>query len=131
MDTAKVIPTDQTRHGNGQAPIKHRKRRLILEEERKAVRDHRRNNTPTPSYKDLIQWFSQQYDGYVLGKSTVGECLSIKYDYLDTPIRQHVFKCEEDGKEKWPELEEALRRWTQRHLDAKRKPNAPVCSCAY
>lgn len=75
---------EQAMFGSGEVPIVLKKRRKISNKQRKVLQDSRQNNNPTPSYKELIQWFSQKYDGHVIGTSTVGECLNIKFDYLDT-----------------------------------------------
>ena len=102
--------------GPVRVPIRH-KRRNISDEQRKALRDYRRHTTPAPSYRDMITWFSQRYDGRVLGYSTLGHCLCIEFDYLDT-TNEHDIKPEGGGEEKWPELEEALLEWTRRHVAA-------------
>lgn len=102
----------------------HGKRRLILEEERKGLREHHRNTIPTPSYQDLIEWFTKQYDGYVIGHSTVGRCLSIEFDYLDTPVMPRIVKFEQDENLDWTHLEEVLRKFMQRWLEAKGRPNS-------
>lgn len=109
---------DEAMFASCAVPIVPKKRRKISNEQRKALRDYQQNSNPTPSYKELILWFSLKYDGHVIGISTVGECLSIKFDHLGTKNNKYNIKRHRDEGEKWPDLEDALWEWTQRYLAA-------------
>ena len=94
------------------------KRRKISNEQRRALREFRRTSNPTPTHQDVIKWFAQKYDGHKITKSSVTDCISAKYDYLDATANGDEVKRHRDRGQKWPVLEDSLWEWVQRYLAA-------------
>lgn len=77
--------------------------------QRQALRAQHRAH-PTWRQAALSKWFAEQYN-QVIGQSTVSECLSDKYAYLDRDGVQVDQDSRRRRKQKLPELEAALITW--------------------
>lgn len=67
---------------------------------------------PKPKYDALQEWWAKEF-GNTIGKSTISEILSLKYQYLDTATSFQDTKKARPAK--WEVLEECLFEWEQRY----------------
>ncbi|OCK81340.1 hypothetical protein K432DRAFT_295728 [Lepidopterella palustris CBS 459.81] len=86
------------------------KRIPIIAEQKAVLRAHHRSQYPPPDYKELSNWFQQQYNRPI-ARSSVSEILSSRYDYLDQSKFQPSTK--RRRVKKWPELKTALIQWVR------------------
>lgn len=92
-------------------------RRGVPANEKQALRAYYRRQHPRPSQRALRQWFQATYNRPI-SQSTVSECLSDHYSYLDDldPTSFHsqfTLQSQRQRSARWPTLENLLYEWHQ------------------
>ena len=107
-----IVPTKiMLRFPSGIPP---KQRRIpITNTQKRALRQlYHSTPPPKPKYDALQQWWAQEF-GNSIGKSSISEILSSKYEYLDTSAISSDTK--RTRAVKWEVLEECLFEWEQRY----------------
>jgi hypothetical protein len=89
------------------------KRNRLSDVQRKAIRDWWFNQNPRPHQKAIVGWFFQQY-GKNVSQSSICDCVSSKYEYLDkvdASVLAETRPAYRIRNSHWPILEDMLARW--------------------
>ena len=88
-------------------------RTAITQAQKRALRQWARSCEKTPSQKDCIAWFQEQFNS-LISQTTVSKCLGTTYDWLDNPpSTTNKDNSARNRQSHWPELEQILFNWQQ------------------
>ena len=88
-------------------------RTAITQAQKRALRQWARSYEKTPSQKDCIAWFQEQFNS-LISQTTVSKCLGTTYDWLDNPpSTTNKDNSARNRQSHWPELEQILFNWQQ------------------